>query len=499
MSYRSMLSMSVAACLCLLSPSRSAAQAGDARFIERYSAFLDRLGRDPSAPPAYVVAVVSGDRIVMTRTRGTRNSQTQAPLTLETPVYLASITKSQIGLIAAQLDAAGVLPLETSLADAWPGLTLATGQDPSRITARSFLSHVSGVESPVIQWRYSDVGNFTVDDVPRLLPRHATRANRAFDYGNFGPVLYAAMAEARTGISWRDELQTRIVQPLGLRHTSARLEDFAPAQVAHCNTRANGGWRQVPLKPTPTMNAGGGSYSSAADGATYLQAFLTDGRSAAGRIAGPVLRRTWQPSSVQDRNVLGFQRHGYGLGWDLARYAGHEVVARSGTHVGCATILAFVPEQNLGVLVYALGDASGARFAFDLVQQAIDFWAMDEAADARAAERLRSFATSAAASLAEADRRAGPPSDRRIAGAEAFVGVYEAEGYGAITVSLHSDGLEARAGVLRLLLAPLGNDRFQAYIAGRSEDPWPVEFARPPGSAPTLNLDGVPFQRVGAR
>ncbi|HYF53245.1 MAG TPA: serine hydrolase domain-containing protein, partial [Salinarimonas sp.] len=304
-------------------------------FVPRFTAFLDRLQADPSAPPAFALVVVHKGRVVMERVKGARDQRTGAPLTLDTPIYTASVTKSPVGLLAAQLDAKGLLPLGTTLAEVWPGLRLATGQDPAWITARSFLSHVSGVEAPAIQWRYSDTGEYATADVPALLPRFATRANRAYDYGNIGPVLYTAIAETRLKRSWRELLREHVIKPLGLTRTSATLEDFAPSEVAYCNARVRGAWRPVPHKPTALLEAGGGLYSSPRDAATYLRAFTSDGASTGGAIPAAVLRKTYEQASQQNREILGFRRTGYGLGWDLADYDGHKVVSRSGGSAGC--------------------------------------------------------------------------------------------------------------------------------------------------------------------
>jgi CubicO group peptidase (beta-lactamase class C family) len=475
----------------------AAAQGKAEPFERRIASFTDALARDPSAPPAFAVMVVQADRILLSRVKGHRDLRTGAPLTLDTPMYTASVTKSHVGLIAAQLDAAGALPLTASFADVWPGLVLASGQDAARVTARSLLSHTSGVEAPAIQWRYSDTGEYVSSDVPRLLPRFATKANRAYDYGNVGPVMYTAMAEARTGKSWRDLLQDYVARPLGLTRTSARLEDFAPAELAYCNARMSGAWVPVAPKPTALLDAGGGIYSSPRDAAKYLLAFTSEGRSAKGAIKPGVLRRTWQQEAVQDRDFQGFRRNGYGLGWDLSLYGNHKVVSRSGGSAGCRTLIAFVPELRLGVVAFSLSDVGGNGFNAAVVQQAIDFWSRDPQADAKAAARLRSYSSAAATGIREADAQAPVPANRLVRDAASYVGWYEAEGFGRIAISSHPDGLEAQAGVLRLLLAPAQGDRFRAYNAAVPGEPWDLAFSRGASGAPEgFTVEGAEFKRV---
>jgi CubicO group peptidase (beta-lactamase class C family) len=102
-----MLRLSLIAILALAAAAPRAADARPSRahlFAERLSAFIDRLDRDPNAPPGGVVVVVQGNRILLARARGVRDAGTGARMTLDTPIYTASTTKSYTGLLAAELD-----------------------------------------------------------------------------------------------------------------------------------------------------------------------------------------------------------------------------------------------------------------------------------------------------------------------------------------------------------------------------------------------------------
>src|SRR5574341_1932979 len=237
--FRHPLWLAIATCIAVAT---SAHAAGRSSFNRRFEGFVERLRQDPSAPPGFAIVVVEDSNTVFERAYGTRDLRTNDPLTLDAPIYTASTTKSFVGLLAAQLDAAGILPLNATMQDVWPAISLPPPLDPAKVTARAFLSHVSGIECPVLGWRYSDTGEYRSEEVPAILSQYAVVANRAFDYGNIGPVIYTAMAEARLKRSWRDALQEYVVRPLQLKHMSARLEDFAPVEIAQCHTRWGGRW-----------------------------------------------------------------------------------------------------------------------------------------------------------------------------------------------------------------------------------------------------------------
>mgnify|MGYP003286478361 CR=1 FL=1 len=283
---------------CNANATTAQAQGSKSSFNRRFEAFVERLRQDPSVPPGFAIVVVEGGNTVFERAYGTRDLRTNDPFTLDAPVYTASTTKSFIGLLAAQLDAAGILPLNSTLRDVWPTISLPPPLKPEKVTARALLSHVSGIESPVLGWRYSDTGEYRSEEVPAVLGQHAVAANRAFDYGNVGPVIYTAMAEAKLKQSWRDALQQYVVRPLKLKHMSARLEDFSPAQVGQCHARWGGRWTIAPQKPTVLLDAGGGVLASARDAGTFLKAFTSDGKSTGGAISASVLRETYKKAAL---------------------------------------------------------------------------------------------------------------------------------------------------------------------------------------------------------
>ena len=74
-------------------PELAAARLGE--FIDS----LDYIG------PGYAVVVVTEDEIVLNHVEGLRRASTGAPLTTDTPMYIASQTKAYMGLLAARLDA----------------------------------------------------------------------------------------------------------------------------------------------------------------------------------------------------------------------------------------------------------------------------------------------------------------------------------------------------------------------------------------------------------
>jgi CubicO group peptidase (beta-lactamase class C family) len=461
--------------------------------------FVQRLRATPNAPPGTVVLVTQGARTVFAGAYGYRNLATRDPMTLDTPVYNASLTKSYTGLLAAMLDADGTLPLSTSMADIWPDLRLPGSLDPRRITVPQLLSHSMPFNADGLQYRSYVTGEgLDPPAVAAHLAAHSEPREPVFRYANTGPVIWATMMQARTGVPWRDMLRRRVLQPLGMRRSSARAGDFRRDELALCHARWGGAWQPAPPKPDILMSAAGGMFTSGRDTSRFVQLFATDGASARGRIPAATLRRTWVRETVQERQFLGMQRTGYGLGWDLGTFDGHKAVGRGGTYTGCRSAILFLPDSGLGVVVLTNGDTGGHLHNEIIMRHAVDLWHDPAGAATRGAQRITDFHAYAARVAARTDAEAAAlaqarPMDARFTGA--IAGRYASDRLGSLDVRPSGDGLQFRLGVSSGRLIRLGEDKVVAVIDPDPE-PKPVQFERDAsGRAVALTIDGERYAR----
>jgi len=446
------------------------------------------------------VIVVQANRTLLIRVHGVRNVATGAPMTPQTPIYTGSTTKSYTGLLAAELDRKGLLTLGTSLADIWPGLILPAPLDPSHITAAHLLSHSADISDSGLVFQSNDSGEYSLDEVPQHLARFAVPLGAPFRYSNFGPFLYSMMAEKRLGRGWRELMEEHVLRPLGLRRTSARLEDFRPDEPSRCHSRIEpgAGWETIEPKPTPLLNAAGGLYASIEDAGRFLRAFTSRGGSARERIPASSLARTAQIFSNQDAQTWGFHRRHYGLGWDISTYGNRTVLLRAGVYPGCRAMYVIDPEAQLAIAVLTASDIAGHGYNAAIVQQAIDLWSGSPDAGASAERRITEFSRDAAAAVARAQRaRAVMVAPARVGDLRVYEGRYANERLGVFTISVQGAGLRARMGLFSLLLTPVAPDRFEG-IDALNQQSTTFAFRRGNGGRPTELLWGDrEFQRVG--
>ena len=456
---RSFLFNAAFACVLTLTSTSSFAAANPERpdFQLGLAAFIEQLRTARQVPPGFVVVAVHGGDTVFEQAYGTRNLATGATLTLDTPIYNASTTKAYTGLLAAILDKQGLLSLDATLREVWPDIPPSSTFDPGAIRASALLAHIPGINEGGINFRSNVTGEISAAEIPGRLAAYAVKRESGFRYSNFGPYVWSTMMEAKLGVPWRDMIARELFEPLELRRTTARLEDFPAGELARCHAWMGGRWHTVPLKPTPILNAAGGIYTSGRDTGRFLKAFLTDGQSAQNRITAAALRRTWERVSVQDLDFFGLNRDGYGLGWDLGTYDGHRFVARSGGANGCRSIILFLPAADFGMAVLSLGDDGANSLNVSIVKQAIDLWNPSAQADERGRQRVAAFAALVVADTADPKHRRRP-LDARVS--EAAAGVYENERLGRFTLSAAGGELTISGGVFTAELVPVAEDEF---------------------------------------
>ena len=465
------------------------------QFRSELGSFIEKLRSSPHAPPGFVVVAVDRDQTLFERAYGVREVASGVAMSLDTPIYNASVTKAYTGVLAAVLDAHGELPLSTSLRDTWPEMKLPAGLDPAAITATQLLSHTSQLSDGGLIFKSVTTGEVSAQDVPEHLQAFARRSAPGFVYSNLGPFVYSAMVERKTGLPWRDSLARHVLEPMGLHRTSARLESVA-AEVAHCHYWKDGEWHSAPAKPTPVLNAAGGMYASGRDTGRFLQAFLSDDDSAGGGISAAVLARTWQLVAEQNRDFLGMHRDGYGLGWDLGTYDDHRFVSRSGGYTGCRALILFLPKEQFGVAVLSVGDTGANDFNAAIVRQAIDYRVGSPQAKQRVGERVSEYERAAAAELARLPGPLGPAQPVANELAKEMVGAYENERLGRLFLTRENAAFVLRVGLWTADLHYTGGVDFIAIERGTDTRTKLALQRDGAGRVPTLVLDDDRFERV---
>jgi CubicO group peptidase (beta-lactamase class C family) len=172
--------------------------------------------------PGAVVALAWGGELLAAEAYGTADVSSGRTLTLDDPLWLASVTKTLVGIAVLDLVAQGRLDLATPLDDLLPPGTVPPppAGDVTALTTWHLLTHTSGFDDRLLNT--VDVGASANPPLATLpLPPRVEPAGSGPRYANAGHQALGLVLEAVTGDDVEAALWSLVFQPLGL--DSARL------------------------------------------------------------------------------------------------------------------------------------------------------------------------------------------------------------------------------------------------------------------------------------
>jgi CubicO group peptidase (beta-lactamase class C family) len=264
---------------------------------------------DRGAVPGVVAAAATADRVLYEGAWGVREAGQAAPMTPDTVVWIASMTKAVTATAAMQLVERGKLHLDRPAADVVADLgrvQVLEGFDaegrprlraPRRpITLRHLLTHTAGfsyeIWSPAIA-RYQEAtgtpGIITCRHAALMTPLLFDPGER-WEYG-ISIDWVGKMVEAASGQRLDRYFQDHLFGPLGVRDTTFRLQPDHRARLARVHQRGADGALtpvafELPEDPEFFMG-GGGLYGTAADYLAFARLFLSGGRAPGGQVLRP--------------------------------------------------------------------------------------------------------------------------------------------------------------------------------------------------------------------
>jgi CubicO group peptidase (beta-lactamase class C family) len=294
------------------------------------------------------------------------------PMTAQTPVLLASTTKSLTAIAVMQQVEAGRLNLDEPVQTYLPWFTLNDSR-ASAITVRHLLHQASGMTSKDTAFEASDAqGPEAIEEGVRALAGSplAGEPGGAFRYASANFNILGLLVQTVSGEPFGDYMEQHVFDPLDMDHSHpTRAAARADNAAAGYSLWFGSFWRQTDV-PAPTTGMPSTTmYSSAEDLGHELTALLDGGRYAEARILLPESVKTMFEPRVQ---VDGSK--GYAMGWftrplvesaDPAARPGADadlplLLEHQGEWANSHTYLAMVPDSRLGVALVINGNDTSA-------------------------------------------------------------------------------------------------------------------------------------------
>jgi CubicO group peptidase (beta-lactamase class C family) len=270
--------------------------------------------------PSVVAGVVRDGALVWSGAHGGHTGG--AAPTVDTQYRIGSITKTMTAVLVMQLRDEGRLDLADPVGKHLPDVGYGDR------TIRALLSHSSGMQSePAGAWWERSPG-VSFDDLAAAIDdsRAPFAPGHTYHYTNLAFGLLGELVARHRDSTWWDQVQERILGPLGMARTSyAPQSPFATGYSVH---HFAGTLTEEPAQDTGAMAPAGQVWSTVSDLARYAT-FLVEGHE--GVLAKDTLDEMTIP---QSGSLAGAASGGYGLGLRLASGGSGTVAGHTGSMPG---------------------------------------------------------------------------------------------------------------------------------------------------------------------
>ena len=282
--------------------------------------------------------------------------------TPDTQYRLGSITKTFTAAAIMQLRDAGKLDLEDRLDVHVEGAAHAP-------TIRRLLSHTSGLQREThddawLRLQFASVPELleTLDQAEHVLPPGAR-----FHYSNLAFALLGVVVERASGMGYREYVEQRLLQPVGLTRTSFDPDDGAATGYL-VKPYVEGVWDEEPVE-TGAWIAAGQMWGTVGDLCRWA-AFLAKPDESVLKVSSAEEMRTLQSIADHVRWTAG-----YGLGLQLFRDGERIVVGHTGSMPGFIAFMGIAPADKVGCAVLTnSSSARTAQLALQLIGETVDRW-----------------------------------------------------------------------------------------------------------------------------
>ncbi len=319
--------------------------------------------------PGLAVAIVKDGKVVFMEGFGTRHLGRAAPVDEHTLFTLASTTKAFVAASIGMLVDEGKLGWDDPVIEHLPGFRVEDPYVTREITVRDLLSHRTGVEP--VDWLW--LRGFPPAEAVRHLA-HAEQAaslRASWIYNNMMYVAAGQVVARVSGMPLQEFVRRRIFGPLGMHETAFTRSVDESDNVAGAHAFADG--KPVEIEPyrSPSPLGAAGIHSSVSDMTRWLR-FLLDEATVDGRrlLEPDTFAELFKPQMVAAEIIYpaAEEAHphffGYGLGWFLQDYRGRLLAMHTGSLFGANALVALVPEEELGLVIFIDADPVEYRHAF---------------------------------------------------------------------------------------------------------------------------------------
>jgi beta-lactamase class C len=319
--------------------------------------------------PGLALAIIADGKVKVLETYGVKKAG-GSRVNTDTAFRLASVSKSFAATVAAMMVNDGLIRWDTKITDVLPNVEFSNPRYGDQMTVQHILSQSTGL--PTHAGDNSLEEGLSFDEIIRRLRfmNFVCPPGKCYNYQNVTYSLISNIVLKKTGMTYEQYLESKVLRPLGMRTATVGYLDYTANNnyaVPHIPTSK--GW--VPTTVTEhyyRVNPAAGVNASITDMSRWLLAQM--GQNPA--ILSPALLNTVHAKITRNPNHYrsreGVTNSHYGLGWRVFDYRGDKNFVHHGGGVkGFRSEMVFNPELKIGMVILTNGPRLSGSVIFDFL------------------------------------------------------------------------------------------------------------------------------------
>lgn len=315
--------------------------------------------------PGASVAIVQDGKIIYEKGFGVRELGKKEKVTPKTAFMIGSATKPLTSLLMAALIDEGKFSWDTPVTALYPSFALADAEISKQLTMRHTVCACTGLPRQDFEFIFEYAGNDAETRVASMKGmKPTTKLGETFQYSNMmvaaGGYIAARAAEPKKSLeaAYEGLMKAKVFGPLKMNASASTLAGAKKLERAspHGLTIENQ-YQPIGLSYEAAVEAvspAGAAWSTAGDMARYVLFELNRGKGPDGKqiiSEENVLKRRQPQVAIDDKDA-------YGLGLFLEEVKGVPLIGHNGNTLGFSSLMMFLPEQGVGLVILSNGQAS---------------------------------------------------------------------------------------------------------------------------------------------
>lgn len=314
--------------------------------------------------PGMVLAVIDNGQILFTTAAGFRDREAAVPMTPDTQVPAASISKLFTAALVMHQVEQGKLSLDVPVNSILPESYWIRDREalPVPATLRQLLSHSSGL---TVSWAGIAQKGQTPVSLEELMSRGQTARHAPgtrIVYANDGFSLAGLLAARADNEEFSKHASAVLLEPLSMRDSTWESPwKLKSARFSAAYGGLMGGKERTDHNDVSGTLPAGGLISTAPDLSNFALMLLNKGTFGNRRILkAESIEEMWKIQAKQHPSMT----TGFGLGFGVREYRGHRIVWWDGGLAGAANRFLLVPDRRAAVIVLSnLSDNAASSIA----------------------------------------------------------------------------------------------------------------------------------------